>query len=457
MFYLYEIISASKGRVIQKGGEIFEGISIDSRTIRDGELFIALEGERYDGHDFIDEAISKGAGAITQKSPTESKQNKTVIVVKDTLKVLHAIARDRCIKRGIPVIAITGSNGKTSTKEMTAAILSKRYSVFKTPGNLNNHIGLPLSLCMLDREDMAVVEMGARAKGDIKELCEISNPEYGVVTNIAPAHLEGFGSLESVRAAKMELMDYIEELFVNADDTFLYEGVKDLNETYEKKKEVITFGIEKNADFRAFNVGADSSERGMSFGVVSSDSGSLAVTLSIGGVFNAYNALAAIAVGRRMGIENDDIVNALREYKGLPMRLEIIEWEGATIISDIYNANPASMKEALKELIRIKKNRGIALLGDMLELGSYSIAAHKELGKWIATLPVDIFIAIGPLMKIAMEEFLAYSDKNKGQLVYHAVDSINAREIFREIVVEGDTVLMKASRSMRLENVLEGL
>jgi UDP-N-acetylmuramoyl-tripeptide--D-alanyl-D-alanine ligase len=440
-----DVINATGGRIVYKNGNFhpFTGVSIDSRTIGDGEMFVALRGARFDGHDFIYKALERGSGALVNFPPAEHLKGKAIIYVKNTLSALQDIARYVRMRSNIPVIGITGTNGKTTTKELTASILSAKYRVHKNTGNLNNHIGLPLSLIKLRSDDEAVVlEMGASSPGDIRELCGIAAPDCGVVTNIGPGHLEGFGSLEAVRNTKLELLDTVKKVVVSADDAFLMQGVSGY------LGEVITFGIENKADVFAKDIRMK--DRGSAFLLCFNEGNCVEVNLNLPGAFNIYNALAAAAVGQVFNIELRDIKTGLESFKGVPMRLEIKELFGATVISDVYNANPSSMEEAIKELVRLKKGRAIAVLGDMLELGAYAEEAHRKIGEWMSALPIDVFIGVGPLMAITHSEFV-----KTGRQSFSVSASEEAGRILTGLCREGDTIVVKGSRGMGMEKVLE--
>ncbi len=446
-YTLTEILEATGGRLLLRGAETFSGVSIDSRTIKDGELFVALRGDRFDGHDFVDEALKIGAGAVVSYPPVIPQRGKSIIIVPNSLKALQAIARFRRLQRSTKVVGVTGTNGKTTTKEMINSILSRRFSVLISKGNLNNHIGLPLTLTGLNGQSIAVLEMGASAPGDIRDLCKIALPDVGVITNIGPAHLEGFGSLEMVRETKLEIQEFVKTLVINGDDHRLYSSAKEKNST----KEMITFGMAEGLDVRA--EGVIHTDKGVSFDLLIKNEESIRVNLSVFGNFNVYNALAATAVARSFGLSLEVIKEGLEKFRGVPMRLEIKELHGATVISDLYNANPASMEEAIKELVSLKKRRAIAVLGDMLELGAYSEVAHRNLGRWVSTLPVDVVIAVGRNMSYLAEEF---SSTNGNVKVYQVDSPEQARAVLLKIVNEGDTVLIKGSRGMKMEKVLEG-
>jgi UDP-N-acetylmuramoyl-tripeptide--D-alanyl-D-alanine ligase len=436
-----EIIEATGGRLIYGNLNGAGGISIDSRTIGKGELFVALKGERFDGHDFLEEALKKGSGAIVSVPPAEPVKGKAIIHVNNTLKALQRMAHFMRAKADIRVVGVTGTNGKTTTKEMAASVLGTRYRVLKNAGNLNNHIGLPLSLLSLSEEhQVAVLEMGASAPGDIKELCEVASPDFGVITNIGHAHLEGFKDLEAVRRTKLEILDSVKAAAVNGDDAFLIEGMRGF------RGRVMRYGFDSSLDVYAGDV--EFRGRGLSF-TLHMNGRSARVGLKVAGKFNVYNALAASSVGAFFDMDIESVKEGLEGFEGVPMRLEIRELLGATVISDVYNANPASMEEALKELVRLRDQRAVAVLGDMLELGSHAEAAHRRLGGWMSGLPVDLFIAVGPLMSLAAGEFKGRSIK--------AVDADEARGLLLGEWRKGDTVLIKGSRGMRLERVINDI
>jgi UDP-N-acetylmuramoyl-tripeptide--D-alanyl-D-alanine ligase len=437
-----EILEATGGRLLHGKLNGVRGISIDSRTMREGDIFVALKGLRFDGHDFIHDALNRGFGAIVSVPPVAPPAGKAIILVDNTLRALQGIARHIRKKMGIPVVGITGTNGKTTTKEMAASILGRKYRVLKNTGNLNNQVGLPLSLLSLaGDEELAVLEMGASAPGDIRELCGVALPEYGVLTNIGPAHIEGFRDIESVRSTKLELLESVGTVILNADDHFLVEGINGF------EGRVIRYGMNASYDVSATDV--DLGDKESSFALRLNGESEM-VRLRVTGMFNVYNALAAAAVGHVFDVGVKDVCAALDGFEGVPMRLEIKEFGGATVISDVYNANPASMEEALKEMIRIRKRRAIPVLGDMLDLGSYSESAHRALGRWMCNLPIDLFIAVGPNMAMAADEFRSCGGR--------ALSVSDAREARGELLgryMEGDTVLIKGSRDMQMEKVLE--
>jgi len=435
---LDEILEATGGKVLFGKTEEFSGLSIDSRTIKGGELFVALRGANFDGHNFVAAALEKGAGALVDHPLPGIAADKTFIQTKDTLTALQDIGRYLCRKAAAPVVAVTGTNGKTTTKELIASILGRGLRVLKTTGNLNNHIGVPLCISRMERDSQVMVlEMGSNAAGDIKLLCDIAAPDFAVVTNVGPAHLEGFGSLEAVRQTDLEVLEYARTVCVNADDRFLMEGIKGFS------GKIITYGIENRADVTAKDV--EHGDRWSSFRICFADGKDVAARLEIPGRFNVLNALAAASIAYEMGFGVEDIRDGLGSFKGVPMRLEIREFEGAVIINDVYNANRASMEEAVRELCRLRRKRTIAVLGDMLELGSYSAAEHELLINKLSEAGVDILIAVGPEMSKASRLFAGS--------VHTAEDSLQAGDILAGLWKQGDTILVKGSRGMLMERV----
>ncbi len=454
MLLLDDIVNATGGRIISKGSDTFASISIDSRTIKDGELFLCLRGQRFNGHDFLRESLKIARGAIIDEPGRfeDSFKNKTIILVQDTLRALQAIAtylRKKSIKN---LIAITGSNGKTTTKELLWQILSIRGSAIKNEGNLNNEIGLPLSIInnvsRYGDVDYGVFEMGASRPGDIRVLCEIARPDYGVITNIGHAHLDGMGGIEGVFRTKAEMADFVKVLFINGDDRYL-----------ERLKtwagcEIVTFGLGKDCPVRAEDIRLE--DTGCRYTLIAalqtlSSKGLSAKTdmrLGIPGMGNLYNSLAGAAVSLYLDLSLDTVKEGLENFRGVKLRLEIKDIDGVNFIVDAYNANPDSMKNAIKELMRLKNKRAIAVLGDMLELGPYSEELHRELGRLLNSEGVDIFLAVGPEMKKAAEEA-------KGIEVHSLETAEEAGRLLSVILRHGDTVLIKGSRLMAMERVMD--
>jgi UDP-N-acetylmuramoyl-tripeptide--D-alanyl-D-alanine ligase len=454
MLKLKDILDATVGTLLSGGTDQFKGLSIDSRTIKDGELFIPIEGERFDGHDFVEASLKTCAGAIVSRQwmgRINSGDGKTIIQVEDTLQALQDIAR--FIRKGFrgPVVAIVGSNGKTTTKELISLILGTRFKVLKTEGNLNNHIGMPLCMTRADEDTGAMVlEMGTNRPGDVDLLCRIASPDIGVVTNIGFEHLQGFGSLESVRDAELEILPYLEKVVLNGDDDLLIGSV-----SLKFKGPIVTFGIgnEEN-DVTASDI--EVAGEGSRF-VLHASGLAIAVESKLSGRFNIYNSLAACAAAHTLGIGLDKIKEGLEAFGGVRMRFEIRKVRGVTYLYDVYNANPSSMKASIEELARMAgitaghetacMTRAIAVLGDMLELGDYGVRAHREVGEMLSGLGVAHLIAVGQLMNEAVSGF--------GRNAIAMDSSEEAGAELASLVRDGDVVLIKGSRGMKMEKVMD--
>ncbi len=457
MLRLADILEATGGTLLSKGSAEFSAISIDSRTIKQGELFLAIKGDKFDGHDFVEHVLKNNEGALVSRKWADSSRElsgKTVIGVDDTLKALHDLARFIRNKFRGPVIAVVGSNGKTTTKELISSVLGTRFKVLKTEGNLNNHIGMPLCIARADDSTEAMVlEMGTNRPGDVALLCSIASPEIGVITNIGFEHLEGFGSLEAVRDAELEILPHIKTVVLNGDDQFLLDGVR-----ANFKGAVTTFGIEnRDCNVKAQDIAI--SDSGVRF-IVSFPTGSMTVDSRLSGRFNIYNSLASCAAAHILGFDIDKIKKGLEAFGGVRMRFEIRRLGGTTYLYDVYNANPSSVKASINELARMAmdsrrteksaKGRTIAVLGDMLELGAYAESAHDEVGTKLAELKVDCFIGVGPLMARAVSQF-----RKAGMSGIWKESAADAGRELANIIGKGDFVLIKGSRGMKMENVME--
>jgi UDP-N-acetylmuramoyl-tripeptide--D-alanyl-D-alanine ligase len=446
-----EIVKAMDGELMSGSLKTFSGVSIDSRTISDGELFFAIRGDKFDGHDFLDNALVKGSGAVVDSVPENVPGDKVVIRVNDTLRSMQDLAHFLRMRLDVPVVAITGSNGKTTTKEMVYAIMSTRFRTLKNQGNLNNHIGLPLSLMKLGRDDEAIVlEMGMNAQGEIRRLCEIAVPTHGVITNIGPAHVGRLGSYEAVRDAKLEILEGLSAAVVNADDDFLVKGI---NMAKEYNGQVTSFAIDNDAHVTAKNI--KMTENGSRFVLDVKDIGAVPVNLHLYGRFNIYNALAAAAVCSTLRIKIDEIKRALETLSGSPMRFEISRAGGVTLINDAYNANPASVEESLKEAVRLGAgNRVAVVLGDMHELDDFAEIAHRGIGQVVSEIGVDVFLAVGDMMRLAGEECVKLRLHDNKPEVFMFKDIRSAGKKIMDILAPGDTVLVKGSRAMAMEKII---
>ena len=453
-----DCLNALEGQLLQ--GDLacpFRGVSINSRTVVRGELFVCIKGDRFDGHDFLADVIEKKVGGIIisdpeklPSKPVRSEEEPFVIHVQDTLKALQDLASFQRKRFPLQVVAITGTNGKSTTKEMIASILETKFKTLKTQGNLNNHIGVPLTL--LKREpshEMGVLELGMSAAGEIKRLAEIAQPDIGVITNISEGHLVQLKSLKDIQSAKGELFDALTEestAIVNADDPLVLELARSL------RAKTVTFGIDQPADVRASEI-ENKDNLGFQFKVSLFDK-TLSVRLPYLGYCNIYNALAALATGYSLGIKEDAMTRGLENYQRMSQRNEKIQHKEIDLINDSYNANPRSMTEALKTLDSFKtQGRRIFVIGDMLELGDRSITAHQKLGEEIAASKTNILIALGKLASLSAKSAQALAGE-KIQILELASHQ-EAAEFLTQEAVSGDCVMFKGSRGAAMEKVLQ--
>lgn len=451
-----DLITGISGRLIQGNlGSKATGISTDTRTLKSGDLFVALQGPRFDAHHYVGQAFEKGAVAALVSTPVEigmSLSGRGVILVQDTLTALGDLGALWRKRFPVTLIGLSGSNGKTTTKEMVSRILGLEGPTLKNPGNLNNWIGLPLSLFSLNESHrFAVMEMGMNHLGEISRLCRIARPEVGLLTNIGPAHLEGLGSLAAIAQAKGELFEALEPqhwAVVNGDDS----RIRDLSRSCQAQK--ITFGLNREADVRADHVSL--TPQGLYFRV-SFQGQEKELQLPIQGEHNIYNALGAAAVALCLGLSLQKVEEGLKGFTLPEHRLELKKGlKGIQLIDDTYNANPASMKAALEAFQSLKKGkRGGLVLGDMLELGSQAVEAHREIGELIGEMGIDFLITYGPLSKELLSQALkGVRPPQKGVWAgshQELVDQIG------QVIEEGDLLLIKGSHGMDMEAVVRAL
>ena len=465
-FSVEEIILATGGVLLQ--GTKSQGVSrvcADSRLARHGDVFFALRGENFNGHQFIDQVVSCGAGGIvidercaekilnglTQDAAGEGSHDLFVIGVDDTLIAYQELAAFHRRRFEIPVIAITGSNGKTTTKEMVARILAQRWCVLKTEANFNNRIGVPQTLFQLTgRHDVAVIEMGVDAEGQTTRLCEMANPTIGVVTNIGPDHLEFFGSLDGSARAKAEVLNALPNdgtVVLNSNDTF-FPFLKD-----RVRCHMVSFGFNANASFQASEV--EQVEAQTTFRVqVPDEPRAHQISVQVHGQHNVLNAMAAITVGRVLGLSIEKIKAGLAGFRPVDMRSQIRRDQGFTIIEDCYNANPASMKAAIDLLVEMgKRHQTIAVLGDMLELGHETNQLHQDVGAYVSAQGVTRLVACGNLGKELAKGARAHGMSQEAVIEVRGAE--DASTVLADVAQVGDVILLKASRGMRLERVLQ--
>ena len=427
-------------------------VSIDSRNIKKNTLFIAIKGERFDGHDFIDEVVKKGAIAvlISEKYLKKIKDfNIPVITVKDTTIALGEVAKLWRSKLKAKIIGITGSAGKTTTKEILAALLSEKFKVNKTASNFNNHIGVPLTIISTnEKHNVLVTELGTNHFGEIKYTASVASPDLGLITNIGDSHLEYLKNRKGVFAEKSALLkETINRggiVFINNDDKILREFGKSL-------KNKITFALNEKADYKALIKGYDKLARPQI--EINTKKNVFASTLPISGEKNVLNFTAAFAIASELGLTTSQIQKAVKKIKSYNKRLEIKNHQSFTLINDTYNANPDSMKSSLDILNRIEsRKRKIAVLGDMFELGDESKAKHLDLANFINKMKVDEVYSIGKMMKLMNQKL-----NGKTKVHQHFSDRESLKKHLQKFDTKNSVVLVKGSRGMKMEEFVSVL
>lgn len=448
-----EIICATKGSLVS--GDIhteLTGISTDSRKINGGDLFIPIAGERFDGHDFIKAALELGAAAVLTHKDMEPAAGKVIIRVENTFKALGDIAAYYRQKFSIPFVGITGSVGKTSTKDMIASVLRQKYDVLKTEGNFNNEIGLPLTILNLDSfHEAAVIEMGMSGFGEISRLTSIARPDIAVITNIGLSHIEKLGSRQNILKAKMEILEGLRAdglVILNGDDKLLY-GMKGL-----LRHRTVFYGMEEGMNYQAYNI-KTAGEHGTHFEIALGNK-EYTVHVPVPGIHNVYNALAAIAAGTELKLSPEKIIKGIAEFSPGKMRLNIIQGKQLKVINDAYNASPQSMEAAINVLKDIGNiGRTIAVLGDMLEMGEWAHKAHKDVGRYAVSKGVDYIVTVGPDGRnIACGAIEAGASRDR---VFSFEKNAEVNKFLGGFVRQDDVILVKGSRGMKMEEIVEHL
>lgn len=449
-----DLVVAATQAQYQGGVVEFTGITTDSRNVQPGQLFVALAGANFDGHNYCARAVELGAAGVLVSKDVELPQGIAVLKVADTLKGFQQIARAyRRQYTNLKVLAITGSNGKTSTKDLLAACLGAKYKVVKTQGNFNNEIGLPKTLLEIQPDtEIAVVEMGMRGLGQIAELCAIAGPDSGLITNVGETHMELLGSMENIGRAKGEIVVNLSRegfAILNGDNKYVMDAAR------HTQAQVVTFGLGEECDYRGTDlrtVGLDTI-----FTCTEKASGQqVQVRLQLIGEHNVYNALAAMAGAAVYGVPLEDSAKALATARLTGSRQEIVYTGTLTFINDAYNASPASMEAALKTMHEAKraqgKGRTIAVLADMLELGAISQDAHRRVGRWAVENKVDYVLTYG---EEAAQISAAIQEADGLTQTQHFADRLEAAAKLRAMVEPGDIILLKGSHSMQVDKMLE--
>lgn len=447
--YISEILSATDG-ILLSGTDAtsVDSVCINSKEIKKGSLFVPIKGEKFDAHKFIDDAFLRGAVATLTSEHENVDSDRIYIKVDDTKVALQRLAAYYRRKFNIPVIGITGSVGKTSTKEMISVALSSKFNVLKTSGNLNGQIGLPLTIFEIEScHDIAVLEMGISEFGEMDKLVYIAKPDYAVMTNIGDTHIENLHTKENIFKEKFKITSNLKSdsiLFINGDDDLLCKIENGGN------YKVVSFGMKNDCMFKAKNI--CQKDETTEFDILYGNKCERIIIPTIG-EHNVYNAMVAIAISLFMKIDIKMIKKGLLNFKNLNMRQCIHHLNGITLIDDSYNANPDSVKSAIKVLLQVAKNkRKIAVLADMLELGDLSESLHYDVGKFASEMNIDVLITVGEMSK-----FIAQGARSNIQNsnIYSFDSNEEAFNCLKNLICIGDCILVKGSRGMHTEEITQ--
>ncbi len=413
-------------------------VTTDSRKVPQGAIFFGLKGEKFDGNAFAQQALDAGASVAVIDNPEYQIPGKTILV-DDSLKTLQQLATYHRKQLNIPVFALTGTAGKTTTKELIKAVLSKKFKTFGTTGNLNNHIGVPLTLLQIPPgAQIAVIEMGASVPGDIELLCQIAQPNYGLITNIGTAHIQGFGSRQVLIQTKTALYRYLEQtgglIFLNSDDKLLT--------SLTSHPRIYTYGTKPDADTYGYSLGLNPF---LSVSFRQKDKTLNLINSQLFGEYNLYNILAAVAAGQFFDVPDQQIKNAIEAYKPENQRSQIFKTDKNTLILDLYNANPTSMSKALESFAKIQAKDKVLILGDMLELGPIELQEHEKILNLAQQLGFEQIYLVGGIFGKVNKKYPHF--KTSGEL----------RNYLLQNPLTGKYILLKASRGIHLENVIDAL
>lgn len=453
-----EILNATRGKLlIGDLKEDCENFCTDTRKILENDVYVGLKGENFDGNEYYEEALKKGAkvaivsGIEIPKEKLEQYKDKTIIEVDDSLIAFGKIAEYKRSLYNIPVIQVTGSVGKTSTRDIIANVIRTKYETLQTEGNLNNHIGLPTTILKLKDHEALVVESGMNHLGEISYLGKITKPTIAVITNVGTAHIGLLGSRENILKAKLEILENLKPegtIVINNDNDMLNKWAKE-DKVYKK----YTFGIDEKSDVMAYNIkiGNNSSTYNVKI-----NNEEYTVNVPISGKHFVYNSLCAIAVGNLLGISPENIIKGIETFSLTKNRMEVVKIkDNVTVINDAYNASYDSMKPALEYLSELPANRKIAVLGDMFELGEFSEEIHRKVGIEVVTHKIDILVTVGKLAKYIAEEakYLRMPEEN----IISLETTEEASEYLNKILQKDDAVLLKAAHGMHFSEIFKSI
>lgn len=457
-----DIVRVCNGKLICGNEEdICVNFSKDTRTLNENDIYVGIKGENFDGNVLYKEAFDKGAkacilqGVEVKKEIISMYQDKSIIIVNDTVNALQEIAKYKRSLYDIPVIAITGSVGKTSTKDIIASVVGEQFKVLKTQGNLNNHIGVPLTVLNLKNHEALVVEMGMNNAGELTVLSKIAKPNIAVITNVGTAHIGNLGSRENILKAKLEILNGMSEngtLIINNDNDMLNAW----KNTYKGNVKVVTYGIDNESDYSAYDI--QLLENSSKFSLMCNSKklvNNEEIVVPVGGKHFVYNALSAIAVGKQLNIPIEKIKKGIADFELTKSRMELIKLDNQVIlINDCYNANYDSMKASIEYLAKTSSTRKVAVLGDMLELGDFSNELHAKVGEEVARNNIDVLITVGEMGKV-----IANSAKSMAEKIEVYSFDINQLAInkLNEIIKSGDAILVKASNGMKFKEIVESI